>query len=153
MGDGIDPGAVAALETAVKAGDASGVDIAALVAAAAKALRFGAHQNAVDVLRGVVALDGEHARAWAYLGMGLEALGRREEATQAYETALSFDDEDFSTAMALARLHTHGQRWSAAEALLNWMIGELEEQEDPELYRNALTLHQEVKQAKQGAVR
>lgn len=99
-------------------------EVDVLVACAAASLRVGSPKDAASVLRVALRLDPENARAWALAGVALEELGELEEARNHYATALGYDDEDPTTALALAQLHVTLGDEDHARALLGWILTE-----------------------------
>ncbi len=118
-----------------------------LVSGAAEALRRGAHEQAEALLDAARVLDPGHARAWALLGVLEAARGRPEQARRAYEQALSLDDTDAVTALALIELYARGaardpRDAERALALANWLA--LEDGIPPEIVQRAAALKRTV---------
>ncbi len=100
----------------------TGAEPDVLVSCAASSLRVNAFEDALAMLRAALAIDPEHARAWSMMGTALEKLGASMPASSAYATALLYDDQDPSTALALARLHLAAGRVGKARALIDWVV-------------------------------
>lgn len=99
---------------------AAGAALAALeasdhVAAGERALGRGDMAQAVTSLRAAVAQTPEHPRAWNSLGRALHALGRFDEAIEAYDRQIALD-----------RYHEHAYR---NRGLVQWQAGRLKDAE------------------------
>lgn len=113
----------------------------ALVAGAAEALRRTAHDQAEALLDAAILLDPALASAWSLYGLLSVSRGRPDEARRAYERALTLDDTDAVTALALVELYARGREPRDGEralALANWLI--LEEGTPPEIVQRAAAL-------------
>ncbi|MCC7384559.1 MAG: tetratricopeptide repeat protein [Deltaproteobacteria bacterium] len=135
MADHPDSTKLRRLHDAVEVAGGSAVDADALVASAAEALRTKAYENAAAILDTALTLEPEHAEAWALRGATFEQLGQPDEAIRAYETALSIDDRDPISALALAALYVRASSVERAKALLSWLI--LEEDVPADLRQRA----------------
>ena len=100
----------------------TGEEADVLVSCATSSLRVNAFEEALSILRAALAIDPQHARAWSLMGNTLEKLGERELARSAYATALLYDDQDPTTALALARIHLACGRHGKARALIDWVV-------------------------------
>ena len=138
MLDFTDMNALEALHTEALATGSALPDPDVLVAAATKALRNQDAQAALELIGAAFVADPQHARAWALCGTALVQLGRSEEATTAYRTAVALDEEDFVSALALAELHAGDGRIDEARGLVAWLIDQAAEA--PEIYRRAISL-------------
>jgi Flp pilus assembly protein TadD len=100
----------------------SGKEPDVLVSCATASLRVNAFEDALAILRAALMIDPEHARAWSLMGNALEKLGELDTARSAYATALLYDDQDPTTALALARIHLASGRAGKARALIEWVV-------------------------------
>lgn len=119
-----------------------------LVAGATEALRRGAHDQAEALLEAAIVLDPSCAPAWALMGALESARGRLDEARRAYEQALSLDDADAVTALALVELYAKGaardpRDGERAIALANWLA--MEDGTPPEIVQRAASLKRSVR--------
>ncbi len=137
---------LAQLHEAATKGGGQAVDPAVLVASAGEAIRLGAYDNAASMIEAALILDPDNADAWALRGMIEEKAGRFEAARHAYESALSLDDRDAHTALALAALYSKLRDGERARALLNWLI--LEEDVPTELRQRAAQIKEALEPRK-----
>lgn len=100
--------------------------------------------ESLTVLHGALVIEPDHPRAWALSGNVFEKLRREEDARAAYEIALSHDEEDWTTSIALAELYTRNEETSKAMALLVWLLGEVEDGLD--VYARAIELKHALEQ-------
>ncbi|MBI2372361.1 MAG: tetratricopeptide repeat protein [Deltaproteobacteria bacterium] len=101
-------------------------DADVLVAAASEALSKRSIEHAIALLDGALRLDADHGRAWALLGLARKELGKRTEAIEAYERAISLDAEDEVAPVELAELYVEVGDRERARALLVWLLSTLE---------------------------
>jgi Flp pilus assembly protein TadD len=100
----------------------TGEEADVLVSCATSSIRVHAHEDALSLLRAALMIDPEHARAWSLMGTALEKVGQLEAARSAYAKALLHDDQDPTTALALARIHLAAGRFGKARALIDWVV-------------------------------
>lgn len=109
-----------------------------LVACASVSLRSHAFNDAHALLTAALALDYDHPRALAMLGLTLDRLGRPVEARDAYERAITADERDPNTLLDLARLYIDAGEDDRARSLLSWLLVEL--RDAPFARRHALDM-------------
>ena len=100
----------------------TGEEADVLVSCATASLRVNAFEEALSILRAALTINPEHARGWSLMGTAFEKLGELEPARSAYATALLYDDQDPTTALALARIHLASGRLGKARALIDWVV-------------------------------
>lgn len=93
------------------------VAAAALALAAASVSRARDHASAERIWRDTVEKRPTNARAWNMLGVELGALGRKEEAAEAYRRALAVDPRHAQAAFNLGNLHLAAGEFARAAEL------------------------------------
>ncbi len=98
-----------------------------LIACASASLRAHAFNDAYALLTAALALESDHPRALAMLGLTLDRLNRPLEARDAYERAITAEERDPHTLLELARLYIDSGEEDRARSLLSWLLVELTE--------------------------